>query len=121
MFGVIKRENRPEIPARQSWSRGLALSPEVSSSSTAARSGCGASSAHGSTFTFTLPGATVAGALVLVIEDNDKNRKLVRDVLTFQRGMRVIESETGPKRVRPGWPKSGGPSLVLMDIRFARD
>jgi len=41
----------------------------------------------------------VAGALVLVIEDNDKNRKLVRDVLTFK-GYEVIESETGEEGVR---------------------
>ena len=30
------------------------------------------------------PGAAMTGALILIVEDNDKNRKLVRDVLTFK-------------------------------------
>ncbi|HVG37085.1 MAG TPA: hypothetical protein VNA10_05085 [Thermoplasmata archaeon] len=37
----------------------------------------------------------MAGELILIVEDNDKNRKLVRDVLTFKR-YEVIE--TGPPR-----------------------
>ncbi len=36
----------------------------------------------------------MTGALILIVEDNDKNRKLVRDVLTFK-GYETIESETG--------------------------
>jgi CheY-like chemotaxis protein len=36
----------------------------------------------------------MAGELILIVEDNDKNRKLVRDVLTFT-GYEVIEAETG--------------------------
>ena len=57
----------------------------------------------------------MAGALVLIVEDNDKNRKLVRDVLTFK-GYNVIESETGEEGVRLARERS--PSLVLMDIRL---
>ena len=57
----------------------------------------------------------MAGALILVIEDNDKNRKLVRDVLTFK-GYEVIETETGEEGVRLARERS--PSLVLMDIRL---
>jgi CheY-like chemotaxis protein len=34
----------------------------------------------------------MAGELILIVEDNDKNRKLVRDVLTFK-GYAVIEAE----------------------------
>jgi CheY-like chemotaxis protein len=34
----------------------------------------------------------MTGALILIVEDNDKNRKLVRDVLTFK-GYETIESE----------------------------
>jgi len=34
----------------------------------------------------------MAGALILIVEDNDKNRKLVRDVLTFK-GYEIIEIE----------------------------
>jgi CheY-like chemotaxis protein len=38
----------------------------------------------------------VANELILVVEDNDKSRKLVRDVLTFK-GSEIIEAETGKK------------------------
>jgi two-component system cell cycle response regulator DivK len=57
----------------------------------------------------------MAGALILIVEDNDKNRKLVRDVLTFK-GYEVIETETGEEGVRLAQER--GPSLVLMDIRL---
>jgi CheY-like chemotaxis protein len=57
----------------------------------------------------------MAGALILIVEDNDKNRKLVRDVLTFN-GYETIESETGEEGVRLALERS--PSLVLMDIRL---
>jgi CheY-like chemotaxis protein len=55
------------------------------------------------------------GELVLIIEDNDKNRKLVRDVLTFK-GYTVIETETGEAGIRLAQERR--PSLVLMDIRL---
>ena len=57
----------------------------------------------------------MAGALILIVEDNDKNRKLVRDVLTFK-GYETIESETGEGGVRLAEERR--PSLVLMDIRL---
>ncbi len=57
----------------------------------------------------------MTGALVLIVEDNDKNRKLVRDVLTFK-GYEVIESETGEEGVRLAQERR--PTLVLMDIRL---
>ena len=57
----------------------------------------------------------MTGALILIVEDNDKNRKLVRDVLTFK-GYEVIETETGEEGVRLAQER--GPSLVLMDIRL---
>ena len=57
----------------------------------------------------------MSGALILIVEDNDKNRKLVRDVLTFK-GYEVIESETGEEGVRLAQERR--PSLVLMDIRL---
>jgi CheY-like chemotaxis protein len=31
----------------------------------------------------------MAGELILVVEDNEKNRKLVRDILTFKAGTTV--------------------------------
>ena len=57
----------------------------------------------------------MTGTLVLIVEDNDKNRKLVRDVLTFK-GYEVIESETGEEGVRLAQERR--PSLILMDIRL---
>ena len=57
----------------------------------------------------------MAGELILIVEDNDKNRKLVRDVLTFK-GYGVIETETGEEGVQLTRERS--PRLVLMDIRL---
>lgn len=57
----------------------------------------------------------MAGALILIVEDNDKNLKLVRDVLTFK-GYDVIAAETGEEGVRLALERC--PSLVLMDIRL---
>jgi CheY-like chemotaxis protein len=53
--------------------------------------------------------------LILIVEDNDKNRKLVRDVLTFK-GYGIIETETGEEGVELARERS--PRLVLMDIRL---
>ena len=36
----------------------------------------------------------MAGELILIVEDNERNRKLVRDVLQFK-GCQTIEMETG--------------------------
>jgi two-component system cell cycle response regulator DivK len=57
----------------------------------------------------------VANELILVVEDNDKGRKLVRDVLTFK-GYEIIEAETGEEGVRLAQERR--PSLVLMDVRL---
>jgi two-component system cell cycle response regulator DivK len=57
----------------------------------------------------------MAGELILIVEDNDKNRKLVRDVLTFK-GYAIIEAETGEAGIRLAQERR--PSLVLMDIRL---
>src|SRR5206468_8914934 len=57
----------------------------------------------------------VANELILVVEDNDKNRKLVRDVLTFK-GYEIIEAETGEEGVRLAQERH--PSLILMDIQL---
>src|SRR5262247_326053 len=57
----------------------------------------------------------MANELILVVEDNDKNRKLVRDVLTFK-GYDIIEAETGEQGVRLAQERH--PSLILMDIRL---
>jgi CheY-like chemotaxis protein len=57
----------------------------------------------------------MAGELILVVEDNDKNRKLVRDVLTVK-GYRLIEAERGEDGVRLA--REQRPHLVLMDIHL---
>jgi two-component system, cell cycle response regulator DivK len=62
-------------------------------------------------------GDAVANELILVVEDNDHSRKLVRDVLTFK-GYQIIEAETGEDGVRLAQERR--PSLVLMDIRLPR-
>jgi len=57
----------------------------------------------------------MANELILVVEDNDKSRKLVRDLLTFK-GYEIIEAETGEEDV--DLARERRPSLVLMDIRL---
>ena len=57
----------------------------------------------------------MAGELILVVEDNEKNRKLVRDVLTFK-GYVVVETESGEEGVRLARERQ--PRLILMDIQL---
>ena len=57
----------------------------------------------------------MAGELILIIEDNEKNRKLVRDVLQFK-GYRTMETETAEEGLRLAVEKS--PALILMDIQL---
>ena len=57
----------------------------------------------------------MAGELILIIEDNEYNRKLVRDVLQAT-GHRTIESETAEEGHRVAVEKS--PDLILMDIQL---
>jgi CheY-like chemotaxis protein len=57
----------------------------------------------------------MAGELVLIVEDNEKNRKLVRDVLAFK-GYRLAEAETGEEGVRLA--RELRPALILMDIQL---
>ena len=52
---------------------------------------------------------------ILIVEDNEKNMKLLRDVLTFK-GHEVIEAIDGETGVALG--KSRKPNLVLMDIQL---
>jgi len=57
----------------------------------------------------------MAGELILIVEDNDKNRKLVRDVLQF-RGYRTLDAETG--EIGLALAREALPALVLMDIQL---
>src|ERR1043165_4256897 len=57
----------------------------------------------------------MADELVLIIEDNEKNRKLARDVLQVK-GYRTIESETAEAGLKLAMEQS--PALILMDIQL---
>jgi two-component system, cell cycle response regulator DivK len=57
----------------------------------------------------------MANELILIIEDNEKNRKLVRDVLQVK-GHKTIESETAEQGLKLAVEKS--PALILMDIQL---
>ena len=57
----------------------------------------------------------MAGELILIVEDNDKNRKLVRDVLQFK-GYRTLEAESGELGVARA--REAQPALILMDIQL---
>ena len=54
-------------------------------------------------------------SLILIVEDNEKNLKLVRDVLQFK-GYQTIEAMTGNEGVRLATERK--PDLVLMDIQL---
>jgi two-component system cell cycle response regulator DivK len=57
----------------------------------------------------------MANELILIVEDNEKNLKLVRDVLQY-RGYQTIEAASGEEGVRLA--KARIPDLVLMDIQL---
>jgi two-component system cell cycle response regulator DivK len=57
----------------------------------------------------------VSIARILVVEDNDKNLKLVRDVLLFA-GYEVVEARTGEQGV--ALAEQTLPDLVLMDLQL---
>jgi two-component system, cell cycle response regulator DivK len=57
----------------------------------------------------------MAGAQILVVEDNQKNMKLFRDVLQVT-GYRTLEATTGGRAVELATEHR--PDLVLMDIQL---
>ena len=57
----------------------------------------------------------MANELILIVEDNEKNLKLVRDTLTYK-GYRTIEATTGEEGVRLA--QTERPALILMDIQL---
>ena len=57
----------------------------------------------------------MANELILIIEDNEKNRRLCRDVLQVK-GYRTIESETA--EVGLDLARGQTPDLILMDIQL---
>jgi len=57
----------------------------------------------------------MTGRRVLVVEDNPRNLKLVRDVLTYA-GYDVIGATTGEEGVRLA--EQAHPDLILMDLQL---
>jgi two-component system cell cycle response regulator DivK len=57
----------------------------------------------------------MTGAQILVVEDNDRNMKLFRDVLQAT-GFRTLEATTGERAVELAIEHA--PDLVLMDVRL---
>jgi len=57
----------------------------------------------------------MGGELILIIEDNEKNRKLCRDVLQVK-GYRTIESESAEEGLKLA--REQVPGLILMDIQL---
>jgi two-component system, cell cycle response regulator DivK len=55
------------------------------------------------------------GELILLVEDNDNNRLLIRDVLHVN-GYRVAEAETAEDGLRMAAEQK--PALILMDIQL---
>ncbi len=53
------------------------------------------------------------GRLVLIIEDNDRNLRLARDVLEFH-GFRTLSATTGEEGVQLA--REHGPDVVLTDV-----
>ena len=57
----------------------------------------------------------MAGERILVVEDNEKNMKLFRDVLQAS-GYETVEATTGEAAIELA--RSSGPALVLMDVQL---
>jgi two-component system cell cycle response regulator DivK len=55
------------------------------------------------------------GELILIVEDHEKNRRLVRDVLQAT-GYRTLETETAEDGLRLA--RESQPALILMDIQL---
>ena len=57
----------------------------------------------------------MAQELILIIEDNEKNRKLIRDLLQAK-GYQTIESESAEEGLK--LVEERKPALILMDIQL---
>jgi two-component system, cell cycle response regulator DivK len=57
----------------------------------------------------------MAGELILIVEDNEKNRKLERDILQFH-GYRTAEADNAEDGV--ALARESRPALILMDIQL---
>jgi two-component system cell cycle response regulator DivK len=63
----------------------------------------------------TSPPPAAASPLVLIVDDNEQNRKLVRDVLSTA-GFRTLEAATGAEAIAVAAEHI--PDVILMDLRL---
>jgi two-component system, cell cycle response regulator DivK len=57
----------------------------------------------------------MANELVLIVEDNDKNRKLARDVLQAK-GYQTMDTDNAEEGI--SLARERGPALILMDLHL---
>jgi len=57
----------------------------------------------------------MANELILIVEDNDKNRKLARDVLQVK-GYQTMDTDNAEDGIRLA--RERGPALILMDLHL---
>jgi two-component system, cell cycle response regulator DivK len=57
----------------------------------------------------------MAGELILITEDHEKNRKLIREVLQVT-GYQTLETETAEEGIRVA--RESRPALILMDLQL---
>jgi len=57
----------------------------------------------------------MAGELILIVEDDEKSRRLVRDVLQAK-GYRTVETEAAEEGIR--LVQEAHPALVIMDLQL---
>ncbi len=57
----------------------------------------------------------MTAARILIVEDNEKNLKLVRDLLQFH-GYQTLEARTGPEGIARA--REAMPDLILLDIEL---
>ncbi len=57
----------------------------------------------------------MANERILIVEDDEKSRRLVRDVLRFK-GYETVETETAEEGLRVA--REARPALILMDIQL---
>jgi len=58
---------------------------------------------------------TMSAKTILIVDDNQKNLKLIRDILQFK-GFATVEAADGETAVELA--KSNQPSLILMDVQL---
>ena len=52
---------------------------------------------------------------ILIVEDNEKNRRMMRDIQTYH-GYEIIEAENGEEAIKMA--KEFNPELILMDMQM---